>query len=185
MTSMENQFRPTFGRTPPELLDRGTLSKSLNTACAAAPVFLGLLTIITGARGVGKTVMLNEAQDLARGQGWAVISETSTDGFLTRIADAAWILNEPHHRGPQAWPPALEFAGQLLLERDVDDRVIAVFSDGSLHDERESQAVSTQLRNAGSSHPHSWTWAGERTVTGVSINWDRERPPNNNLYDHE
>ena len=42
----------------------------------------GLLTIFTGARGIGKTVMLGEAEDAARARGWVVVSETATRGFL-------------------------------------------------------------------------------------------------------
>ena len=48
----------------------------------------GLLTIFTGARGIGKTVMLGEAEDIARTHGWLVISETATTGVLGRIGEA-------------------------------------------------------------------------------------------------
>lgn len=43
------------------------------------------MTLYTGARGTGKTVMLNEAEDLARKQGWNVISETATPGYVARL----------------------------------------------------------------------------------------------------
>lgn len=41
--------------------------------------------IITGARGVGKTVMLGVVGDLARGRGWDVVSETATRTLAGRL----------------------------------------------------------------------------------------------------
>ena len=80
-----NPFRPTAGATPPQLIGRdGVLDEfryGLNIRSGAP----GLLTIITGVRGIGKTVMLNEAEDAALRKGWVVISETATCGFLERI----------------------------------------------------------------------------------------------------
>ena len=43
------------------------------------------MSLYTGARGTGKTVMLNEVEDLARHLGWRVISETSTPGLVGRL----------------------------------------------------------------------------------------------------
>lgn len=118
---MENPFRPSFGRTPPELLDRTDVLEEFEYGLTLRSGVLGLLTIITGARGVGKTVMLNEAQDLARQQGWAVITNTATAGFLSRIADAMRTIDEelgtglppgksrhsllPVSASPRYWPP--------------------------------------------------------------------------------
>jgi hypothetical protein len=45
----------------------------------------GRATLYTGARGSGKTVMLNAVEDHAKQQGWLVISETATPGFVDRI----------------------------------------------------------------------------------------------------
>lgn len=97
---MVNPFKPSFGRTPPELLDRTDVLEEFEYGLTLRSGVLGLLTIITGARGVGKTVMLNEAQDLARQQGWAVIADTATAGFLARIADAMRAINEELGDGP-------------------------------------------------------------------------------------
>lgn len=97
---MENPFKPSFGRTPPELLDRTDVLEEFEYGLTLRSGVLGLLTIITGARGVGKTVMLNEAQDLARQQGWAVIADTATAGFLARIADSMRVINEELGDGP-------------------------------------------------------------------------------------
>ena len=49
------------------------------------PGSAGRATLYTGARGAGKTVMLNAVEDRARERGWLVISETATPGFIARI----------------------------------------------------------------------------------------------------
>ena len=54
-------------------------------ALDAGPGSPGRATLFTGARGVGKTVMLNEAERQARERGWVVISETATPGLCTRL----------------------------------------------------------------------------------------------------
>ncbi|RJU03421.1 ATP-binding protein [Arthrobacter frigidicola] len=60
----------------------------------------GLLTIITGARGIGKTVMLGVATEIAREQGWIVISETANAGFLGRIGESMRTHTEELGDGP-------------------------------------------------------------------------------------
>ncbi|MFC6706552.1 hypothetical protein [Flexivirga alba] len=40
---------------------------------------------MTGLRGTGKTVMLNAYEDLAKSEGWVVISETATPNLIDRI----------------------------------------------------------------------------------------------------
>ena len=47
---------------------------------------------MTGPRGVGKTVLLNEFESVARAHSWHVISETTTAGFNDRIRDRAYRL---------------------------------------------------------------------------------------------
>ncbi|CAB0574651.1 ATP-binding protein [Corynebacterium diphtheriae] len=46
------------------------------------------ISLITGLRGVGKTVLLNAFEEEARARSWWVISETATAGFTERIIDA-------------------------------------------------------------------------------------------------
>jgi len=60
-----------------------------------------MFTIFTGARGVGKTVMLGAAEDLARAQGWVVVSETATKEFMGRIGRTMRQVDEELSRGPQ------------------------------------------------------------------------------------
>jgi hypothetical protein len=49
------------------------------------PGSAGRATLYTGARGSGKTVMLNAVEDTAKALGWVVISETASPGFVGRI----------------------------------------------------------------------------------------------------
>lgn len=83
---MKNPFKPTAGATPPLLVGRQPIlddfQESLDDG-AGAP---NLLQLITGARGVGKTVMLNELGTVAQSNGWVVIHVTAGPGMLDKIA---------------------------------------------------------------------------------------------------
>lgn len=80
-----NPFTPTFGAPPPLLVGRQELLDAYQDALDEGPGSPGYATIFTGARGNGKTVMLNAAEDIARDSGFAVISETATDGLVERL----------------------------------------------------------------------------------------------------
>lgn len=80
-----NPFTPTFGVSPPLLVGRTDLLDDFVAAIEDGPGAPGRMTLYTGARGTGKTVMLNEVEDLARQQGWHVISETATTGLVGRL----------------------------------------------------------------------------------------------------
>jgi len=82
-----NPFTPTFGVSPPLLVGRSELLEDFTAALEDGPGAPGRMTLYTGARGTGKTVMLNEVEDLSRQQGWRVISETATPGFASRLVN--------------------------------------------------------------------------------------------------
>lgn len=100
MSGPLNPFRPTAGAEPPQLVGRAGLLDEFSYGLRIRTGAPGLLTIFTGARGIGKTVMLGEAEDEARRAGWAVISETATRGFLGRIGQAMLPLVEDLGSGP-------------------------------------------------------------------------------------
>ena len=83
---MPNPFKPSFGVSPPLLVGRDELLDEFAEALEDGPGSAGRATIYTGARGSGKTVMLNAVENRAREHGWVVISETATPGFVDRIA---------------------------------------------------------------------------------------------------
>jgi len=122
---MENPFRPSAGATPPQILGREGVLDEFQYGLRLGSGAPGLLTIFTGARGIGKTVMLGAAHDLARESGWAVISETATPGFVGRIGESMRRLAEELGDGPKTRRiTALAAAGfsittQLPPERQV------------------------------------------------------------------
>jgi hypothetical protein len=82
---VRNPFTPSFGAPPPLLVGRDDLLDLFEDALDEGPGSPGYVTVYTGGRGIGKTVMLNAAEDLARAAGYAVVSETASPGFLERI----------------------------------------------------------------------------------------------------
>lgn len=98
---IENPFRPSAGATPPEIVGREGLLDEFQYGLRLGSGAPGLLTIFTGARGIGKTVMLGAAHDTARREGWAVIAETATEGFMGRIGEVMRTLTEELGSGPQ------------------------------------------------------------------------------------
>lgn len=79
---MKNPFKPTAGANPPFVIGRDHHLDSFKEGIENGPGAPGLLSLIIGARGIGKTVLLNEAERYASCQNWIVISETATDESL-------------------------------------------------------------------------------------------------------
>lgn len=82
---MANPFTPTFGASPPLLVGRDARLQEFADALDDGPGAAGRATLYTGARGAGKTVMLNAVEDEARRRGWIVISETASAGLIRRL----------------------------------------------------------------------------------------------------
>lgn len=82
---MANPFTASFGVSPPLLVGRDAALDEFVEALEDGPGAAGRATLYTGARGSGKTVMLNAVEDRARERGWLVISETAAPGFVERI----------------------------------------------------------------------------------------------------
>lgn len=82
---MANPFRPSFGVNPPLLVGRDTELVSFVDAIEAGVGAPGRATLYTGLRGVGKTVMLNEVESMAREHGWVVVTETAVPGLVNRL----------------------------------------------------------------------------------------------------
>lgn len=125
---MQNPFKPTAGATPPALVGRAGLLDEFEYGLQQGSGAPGLLTIITGSRGIGKTVMLSAAERIARAHGWAVISRTATPGFLAGIGDDMLrLLDELGGGPPSRRITAFSAAGfglttQLPPERAMDWR---------------------------------------------------------------
>lgn len=81
-------------------MGRNNVLDSFREGIEDGPGSPGLLPIFTGPRGIGKTVMLTEAEDFARTQSWIVISETATKGLMGRLAEAMRLHLEELGEGP-------------------------------------------------------------------------------------
>ena len=80
-----NPFRPSFGVTPPLLAGRDAEILAFGDALDGGPGAPGRATLYTGVRGIGKTVMLNEAEAQAQQRGWVTVSETAVPGLIDRL----------------------------------------------------------------------------------------------------
>jgi hypothetical protein len=85
VVGMQNPFHASFGVSPPLLVGRDELLEDFVEALEDGPGSAGRATLYTGARGAGKTVMLNAVEDRARKRGWLIVSETATPGFVSRM----------------------------------------------------------------------------------------------------
>lgn len=100
MVLVRNPFKPTAGARPPLLIGRQDSLDSFREGLEDGSGAPGLLTIFTGARGVGKTVMLTEAEDVAIEAGWAVVTDTATPGLINRLTRAIQKHLDELGRGP-------------------------------------------------------------------------------------
>ncbi|MDQ1105941.1 hypothetical protein QE364_003865 [Nocardioides zeae] len=136
-----NPFKPTAGADPPVLVGRGDLLDELADTFVDGPGSPGRITIFTGVRGVGKTVMLNETEDMALRHGWLALTETATDGLAQRLdVRVARILEErvprPRRRITGATLPGLVGVTTQLtpeIEDDLRQRVTALLDDLERH----------------------------------------------------
>lgn len=88
MLSQSNPFTPTFGRTPKVVVGRDVVLDALARGLDS-PDDPYRMTWLRAARGVGKTVLLNEAQDMATDRGWLVVQEDaqSSGSLCARITN--------------------------------------------------------------------------------------------------
>lgn len=70
---MHNPFRPTFGASPHHWAGRRVILDEFASGLNAGPGDPHRSVIIGGARGIGKTVLLTELEELAAVRGWIVL----------------------------------------------------------------------------------------------------------------
>lgn len=76
-------FTPGFGSTPPHMAGRADLLRRVCGLLAGNPASDGGTNLLTGPRGYGKTVLLNEIADAASMErGWVVLEVSGADGDL-------------------------------------------------------------------------------------------------------
>ncbi|CVN98967.1 Predicted ATPase (AAA+ superfamily) [Streptococcus pneumoniae] len=86
---MANPFKPSAGTQPPLLVGREDLLDDFAESLEDGPGAPGRLAFVTGARGVGKTVLLTKLGQLAAHRSWIVVEETATAGLIDRLARVA------------------------------------------------------------------------------------------------
>lgn len=85
VTRKKNPFKPTAGMNPPELIGRNDILEEFGEALDNGPGAPDRLMRISGARGVGKTVMLNAIGKIAEERGFQVVNVAANEGFCERI----------------------------------------------------------------------------------------------------
>ncbi|WP_246846970.1 ATP-binding protein [Corynebacterium sp. sy039] len=68
-----NPFHPTFGRSPTVVAGRKAEINSFSLALAEGPSNPWRTALISGTRGIGKTVLLNQLENAAAAQGWVTV----------------------------------------------------------------------------------------------------------------
>lgn len=79
MTSMDNPFRPTFGASPLVWAGRTTVLTDFDRAISGAVGNPDRSIVISGSRGIGKTVLLTELEDIAAQHGWVVLRASARE----------------------------------------------------------------------------------------------------------
>lgn len=82
-----NPFTPSFGVSPPLLVGRDEVLQDFTAGLDRGVGDPYRALLVTGARGSGKTVLLNRIEDLARERGWAVLSQTTRPGMLQEMVE--------------------------------------------------------------------------------------------------
>lgn len=101
MTTRKNPFSASFGVSPPLLVGRDDIIDDFGTGLDEGPGAPERVTLFQGARGVGKTVLLNAVEDQAKERGWLTLSTTAQKGFVERLQqDALPELLSEHHPSP-------------------------------------------------------------------------------------
>ena len=87
MTEFPNPFRPGAGHSPPYLAGRKRERNEFLRLLGQRTILENM--VLTGLRGVGKTVLLDSFQPLAREKGWLWISaDLSESASRSRIRNA-------------------------------------------------------------------------------------------------
>jgi hypothetical protein len=82
-----NPFKPSFGTEPPILIDRDEILEDFRYGLASGAGDPYRSIVFTGARGVGKSVMLSECTDIAQSEGLVCVRINSSNDLLEELVD--------------------------------------------------------------------------------------------------
>ena len=95
LMAVRNPFTPTFGASPLVVGGRDRYIAEIREALETGPRHPAYTTLVTGERGMGKTVLLNEIEDMAHRYGWRVLDAIATDGrFIDELIEGGLELLE-------------------------------------------------------------------------------------------
>ncbi|MGH9092017.1 MAG: ATP-binding protein [Acidimicrobiales bacterium] len=134
MNPRRNPFTPTFGVTPPLLVGRDEVIEQFAESLDDHPGAGGRIALYTGMRGVGKTVMLNSAEEAAGDRQWVVISETASRGMVTRLMS-------------EHLPAALRSRSRRSTKRRASGFTVPVVGGGAIWQTTELHEAAAGLRN--------------------------------------
>lgn len=88
LTSM-NPFRPTFGASPLVWAGRATVLTDFERAILGSAGNPDRSILISGSRGIGKTVLLTELEDIASRHGWIVLRASAREQIAESLIQSA------------------------------------------------------------------------------------------------
>lgn len=116
---MSNPFKPTAGAEPPHLIGRDDALDLFEEGLEDGAGAPGLLSIISGPRGIGKTALLHRAETIALRHGWAPISDTATPGLLERLQRGVDVHLQELGKGKAKWHITAVRAASFAVSREM------------------------------------------------------------------
>lgn len=98
---MNNPFRPTFGASPHYWAGRRIILDEFADALDSGPGSSARSIVVTGSRGIGKTVLLNELEDIAATRGWIVLRASARGDIVEELVHSV-IPAKIHQLSPPA-----------------------------------------------------------------------------------
>jgi len=118
-----NPFTPVFGNDPPILAGRKRLIDDVLMGLANQPGDPNRITIFTGPRGSGKTVLLNTIAARAEGIGWISVHTTASSQMLDQLIEqierrAAHLIQ----KRPKSKITGIQFSGAGMQRQLLDEK---------------------------------------------------------------
>lgn len=143
-----NPFKPGAGHTPPVLVGRDRDIADFTDGLDSGPGGKFRLIRVTGARGMGKTVLLTAFTHIAENRGWAVVRESASQGLLPRllIKLQSDYIREPHSLScdPAAFADAMR--GKLLEVEAQGNGLLIEIDEVQAADKDEMAVISNAVR---------------------------------------
>ena len=119
-----NPFRPSFGVAPRVLAGRDDVLDDFDIALDEGPGSPMRSVLVSGARGIGKTVVLGELEDRARTRGWLVLRLPEGPGMLAELEESLLpgLLVDHDPEAVRRRLTGASIGGLGSIKTEVDDR---------------------------------------------------------------